>query len=482
MYWWILKRKIHTSWLITIFCLSISFGVFLAANLNGFSSFGYLIVSIVLSIFVFWKKTIYFIPLIICSGLLFGLWRGSLTSVDIARFEKIYGQEVRVKGIVSGDVEDIDSSVSSFNFTNLVINDEKFTGVIKVSTDNSKINRGDFLTIVGIVQKGFGSNSGAMYRAKVLEITHPAQSDIVVTIRDWFADGVKNAINEPESSLGLGFLLGQKNSLPTNLIISLQLVGLTHMIVASGYNLTILVRFARRIFVKISKYLATAFSIIMIIVFILITGLSPSMSRAGFVSLISLLAWYYGRRFHPIVLLALAIATTLMFCPNYAWGDIGWQLSFLAFAGVMIFAPLTQRYFFDNKKVGFVAQVLIETVSAQIMTAPIIIMAFGQISNVAILSNLILLPLVPLVMLLTFIAGLGGLIAPSFAGYIGLPASWLLSVMIWIVKKFAELPWVSSVIKIELWQVAIYYLIIVIICIYMSRATKYKLRDTNLVE
>jgi competence protein ComEC len=301
-------------------------------------------------------------------------------------------------------------------------------------------------------------------------------------LRDWFADLVRVAIPEPESSLGIGYLVGQRRSLPVDLTLALQMAGLTHVVVASGYNLTILVRMSRRLFAKISKYLSVMVAGFMIIAFILITGLSPSMMRAGLVAALSLAAWYYGRNFHPITLLSIAVALTIIIDPSYAWGDLGWQLSFMAFGGVMILAPLASRYLFGDKKPGFIGQVLIETVSAQILTAPILIAAFGQISNVAIVTNLLVLPLVPLAMLLTFIAGLGSLAVPSLAVVIAAPATWLLGYMVNVAQFFAGLPWAVAVVKLEWWGEVICYLFIAIICLYLWRVTGYNLRSSNLVE
>jgi len=206
------------------------------------------------------------------------------------------------------------------------------------------------------------------------------------------------------------------------------------------------------------------------------------MLRAGLVSGLSLLAWYYGRQFHPLVLLPLAIAITVIVEPSYAWGDLGWQLSFAAFAGVIILAPILQKYLFGDKKPKLIGQVLIETVSAQIMTAPIIIAAFGQFSNIAILSNLLVLPLVPLAMLLTFLAGVGGLLTPGVAWLIGLPAKWLMSYMIAVINFSASLPWAVTKFKLSDGLTTIYYLGVVIACIYMQRKTHYLLREVNLVE
>jgi competence protein ComEC len=200
------------------------------------------------------------------------------------------------------------------------------------------------------------------------------------------------------------------------------------------------------------------------------------------VSGLSLAAWYYGRNFHPIVLLFLAIAITLVINPSYAWNDLGWQLSFAAFAGVMVIAPLMHRYFFGNKKPRIIRQILGETISAQLATAPILVASFGQLSNVAIISNLLVLPFVPFAMLLTFIAGISNLVIPCVAEFISIPAIWLLHYMISVTEYLASLPWAMSILQFPWWGVIICYGIIIGICFYMWRVTKFNLREVNLVE
>jgi competence protein ComEC len=275
---------------------------------------------------------------------------------------------------------------------------------------------------------------------------------------------------------------GQKSALPDDLSQALQIAGLSHVVVASGYNLTILVRLARRLFMRVSKYVAMAASATMIVGFIAVTGLSPSMTRAGLVSGLSLATWYYGRRFHPFVLLPFAAAITVLFQPSYVWGDIGWQLSFTAFAAVMIVGPLLQRYFFGEKEPGTIRQILGETVASHVVTIPIVVLAFGVLSNVAIPANLLIVPLVPLAMLLTFIAGVAALVLPPIATFVGLPATWLLSYMTHTAQYLADLPWSQTKVHIEWWAGVIYYVILVAVCMYMWRVTRFSLREANIVE
>ena len=321
-----------------------------------------------------------------------------------------------------------------------------------------------------------------MSGANIVTITKTSANDIALGVRDRFAEGVSNAIQEPSASLGLGYVVGQRRGLPEELDISLQAAGLTHIVVASGYNLTILVRIARRLFERISKYLSFLASTAMIVGFVGITGLSPSMSRAGLITGLSLVAWYYGRSFHPMFLLPFAMAITVLVQPNYGWGDLGWQLSFAAFAGVMFVAPLLQAYLFGDIPEKPLVRILVETISATIATLPIIILSFGQFSIVAPVANMLILPLVPLAMLLTFVAGLAGMIVPILAPLIGLPGEGVLSYMVHAATFMGNIPWAVQEAELSVAGVTIAYGGIIAVCVYMKRATRYDFRSNSLVE
>lgn len=481
MIWWGLRRKLHSSWLVCIGCFCLLIGLLLARDF-AVSDVSILFFGIIFVLVGLFRKNFYLIPAIIIGSVMIGLFRGSVVAQDVLEIEKYYGKTLQIIGSVGSDVDTGTDGRLVIHLNNITINNQNIAGTIWVSAENADIKRGDSLIISGKLTKGFGNFNGKIYQAKIMKIIHPKPGDIARQFRDWFVGLIKFSIPEPESSLGVGYLVGQKQSLPADLVLALQAAGLTHVVVASGYNLTILVRLARRLFERISKYLSILSAGLMIFCFIAITGVSPSMSRAGLVASLSLLAWYYGRRFHPIILISIAMATTAMINPGYIWGDLGWQLSFAAFAGVMILAPLLSRFYFGDQKLGIVRQVLIETISAQLLTAPIIIASFGQISNVAIITNLLVLPLVPLAMLFTFIAGIASAVVPFAATIISLPATWLLGYMINVVNYFAGLPWAVTIINIGFAGVVICYIVIALAALYLSRVTKYNLRDVNLVE
>ncbi|HEU5122106.1 MAG TPA: ComEC/Rec2 family competence protein, partial [Candidatus Saccharimonadales bacterium] len=338
----------------------------------------------------------------------------------------------------------------------------------------------DKVIVKAKLAEGFGGFSASMFRAEVVSIKR--SNDVALEVRDWFSEQVRKVIDEPAAALGLGFLTGQKQGLPPELEEAMKTAGLTHIIVASGYNLTILVRLARRTFARISKYLAALASAGLISGFMAVTGASPSMSRAGLVAGLCLVAWYYGRKFHPLVLLPCAAAITLLANPTYGWGDLGWQLSFAAFAGVMIVAPLMQAYFFGSKKPGMIRQIAGETIAAQVATLPILIGAFGQFSNVALFANLLTVPLVPLAMLLVFLTGLCAAFILPIAGIIGGGATLLLSYMIAVTNFFASQTWALTEMTLPWYGIVISYVVLIGVSGYFWWATRFNLRSANIVE
>lgn len=485
MNWWRLRRNVHSSWLIGYAALGVICGVVVAPSLPQawFSSFVWCVVALGLMAFCLWVKWIAVVPAIVLAGALLGMWRGAVLAQELVPYDQLQGGQVVMIGTVKDDVDRDKHGLLVVRMKHVGVEGRSLSGAVWISLNGmADIKRGDRLEVKGRVAEGFGGFAATMHRASLVRIMRPEPGDVARQWRDNFGDMVRQAIAEPAVSLGLGYLVGQRRGLPEELDTALRAAGLTHIVVASGYNLTILVRITRRLLVRVSKYLATLAAATMIVGFIAVTGMSPSMSRAGLVTGLALLAWYYGRRFHPLVLLPFAAAVTLLVNPAYGWGDLGWQLSFAAFAGVMIVAPLLQRYFFGEEKPGMVRQILGETVAAFLVTLPILLGAFGQVSLVAIVANLLVLPFVPLAMLLVFLTGLSLLLLEPLGNLLGILSTWLLQYMIGVAQTLADVPWALLELSAPPLVVAVAYGVIVAACVYMWRVTHYSLREANPVE
>lgn len=481
MVMYFLRRRVHPTWLFTVACIGILIGVTLSQWWDIYSHVVWFIAGIMLFVVAIWRGRHYMFIAALLSGMLIGLWRGSIEQVGLSNYRLSFGHSVIITGKITDDVDTNARGQKTIRLSSISSNGISYAGSLWVTSDTeSSLRRDDTLTATGKLTAGFAGYIGAIYDAKISDVGRAPSW--ALDLRDSFAGAIRANIDEPMSSLGVGFLVGQKSALPKDFVDALKVAGLTHIVVASGYNLTVLVRFARKLFEKISKFQAVFVSATLVIGFMAITGWSASMTRAGLVSGLGLLAWYYGRKFHPITLLAIAAAATTMWYPAYAWGNIGWELSFVAFAGVLILAPLLLSYFYGDDKPKFVARTVIETMSAQLVTLPIMLVTFGQGSIVAILSNLLVLPLVPVAMLLTFVAGIGQLLFAPIAAVLAWPASILLGYMVEVIKWTASFQWAQVSWQMPVWVAVICYLVIAAACIYVQRITKYDLRQVNPVE
>jgi len=475
MMWWA-TYPVHSSWRLALACLLFTSGVCMALWVHVPPILGaFLLLPILGLLFV---KGAYVLPLIACMAGLLGLAYGSLHLAGRDKYAAFIGRDAEVNGRIKEDIGHGSSGGVSIQLDDVSIDGTSLPGSVLITgrADGTAL-RGDIVLVQGKVKEGFGSFAATVSLEKILLIERSPMSDIGRVVRDWFAEKVRQIIPEPQASLGIGFLTGQKSALPSDLADALKIAGLTHIVVASGYNLTILVRLARKLFSKLSKYLSALSSGIMVLAFVGITGLSPSMTRAGLVSGMSLLSWYYGHAFHPLALLPVAAAITVALQPSYVWGDMGWQLSFAAFMGVMIVAPLLQTYFFGHKEPGVFRQILGETLAAHLVTIPIIALSFGTVSNVAIIANILVVPLVPLAMLLTFLCGIGVILSVPFISLLATPTTWLLGYMTHVATYVAEIPWAQSQLNLAPSAWLGYGIVLGLACFWMWRSTKYSFRD-----
>jgi competence protein ComEC len=119
--------------------------------------------------------------------------------------------------------------------------------------------------------------------------------------------------------------------------------------------------------------------------------------------------------------------------------------------------------------------VLLETLSAEIMTLPLILMTFGQLSIIALVANLLIVPLVPLAMLFSAVAGTVGMLAPQIAGWFALPARLLLTYMLDIVHILSSIPSVLIHRAISTgYMIAVYSVVVGLIVINQHKYKKNK--------
>lgn len=439
------------------------------------------VVASLLAVLIFRQRSLITLILVVLAGLLVGCNRGQHVFKDVQRYDELMGRTVTIEGMVLDDPVYDDNGQYDFRVSSVSIDGQRRYGQVRVKGRILEVGRGDTVEVSGVLRDGFGNYQASVYFASITVIAH---SDSIFThVRSRFFAAIYSVLPEPQASLGLGFLVGLRSTLPEDLETQLRVAGLTHIVVASGYNLTILVRIARRIFARWSRYQALVLSLGFILLFVGISGASPSIVRAAVVTVLSLVAWYFGRAFRPVLILTFSAAITAFYNPLYIWSDLGWWLSFLAFGGVMILAPLLMRRVFKEKKPKLLAQIAIESISAQLLTLPLVLYVFGNMSFVALAANLSVVPLIPLAMATTFVAGLSYIISSVPLGILVLPSNILLSYIVSATELFASPAWAQRSVHINRFtMVGMYALLVGVTSILYKRQVRTSQSEYSVID
>ena len=282
----------------------------------------------------------------------------------------------------------------------------------------------------------------------------------------------------PEAELLSGILLGDDKGISSELEMAYQASGTAHIIAISGFNITLLAG----IITATSNRLLGARKGILLAIFLIsaytiLVGAEAAVVRAAIMGSLGMLGVLMGRRNNGLNILGLTALGMCLLNPQLPW-DVGFQLSFMATLGLVIYAqPLEARlqdWLSQRLKPGFVMSLLpplsdylLLTLIAQIMVLPLLAYHFGRLSWLFLLANPLILPVQPLVMILGGVALLAGLVSPAighllaylawpFAAYTNRMVEWLVSLfpntqavgnfsVIWIVLFFTLLFSVSFI-------------------------------------
>ncbi|MFA5188554.1 MAG: ComEC/Rec2 family competence protein [Patescibacteria group bacterium] len=296
----------------------------------------------------------------------------------------------------------------------------------------------------------------------------------ILKLKSFFIARLNYVLPEPQSSFLAGLLIGAKRAIPGDLQTAFSKTGTTHVVAVSGYNVTIIAVFLMLIFQNLGLGRKKSFWLIIgfLIFFAIMTGLQSSCIRAAIMGGVVLLANYLGRLSKIRNVLVLTAVIMIALNPKILVFDLGFQLSFLATLGLVYLNPiLLQILKIKNLKLSarggkivklIFGDFLLTTLSAIIMTQPIILYNYGKISLIAPVANILILPFVPLAMLLGFLTGILAMVWTGLGWVAGWSVWLVLTYIIWILEHLAKLNWAYFELpKISVWVMLIFYAIII---------------------
>ena len=266
-------------------------------------------------------------------------------------------------------------------------------------------------------------------------------------IKNEFVEKINALIPNPENLLMGGLILGEKSSFDQTLKQSFVDTGTIHIIALSGYNVTIIAEWIMKLFSFLPYGLGVWFGIVAIILFVLMTGASSTAIRAGIMAVMMLFARATGRNYDVARALILAAVVMIFLNPLILFYDISFQLSFIATVAVIYFTPKIEKYFCWITENFGLRDIVTVTSAAYIFVLPFILYKMGNLSIVALPTNILVLPFIPFTMLLGFLSGFLSFIWYLFAMPFGYVAYFLLHYELSIIKFFGNLPFASFTIK-----------------------------------
>lgn len=294
---------------------------------------------------------------------------------------------------------------------------------------------------------------------KVFELLATARSEFV----RFFASGLP----VPYGNLVASIVVGGRGLLSNELRQNFVATGTLHLVAVSGYNVTIVLK----IFVDWLKLLSPVVRFlvgsIIIFAFAALVGGQASVVRAAILAWLLLLGQLTGRQGSVLPMLLVAATVMVIHKPSILLHDVGFQLSFIAFLGLVYISPLLKQAISRLPIIGrsgSTVSILGDTLGAQLAVLPILLFHFGQLTPLSPIANFLILPLVPILTIAALIIGFFG----SIAGPTLLPLTYPLYPIAWYIvsltRWLAKLPGSNTALEHwPWWLTVIAYLAILLI-------------------
>jgi competence protein ComEC len=370
------------------------------------------------------KKEIVIIIILICVALV----RFFFFTPPPPSYDEAVGKTVTLEGIVNDDPD-----VRLKNQHLKIKLKDKDINILTIVNRSVEVSYGDKVKVIGILEEpeNFITNSGKEFNYKRylanqdiyfmiknadIEIISSGNGSkiksVLYKLRGSFMRNINSIIPMPESDLANGLVLGARGGFDQETNDEFIATGTIHIIALSGYNVSIVAENVMKFFSLIfSQVVSIICGIVVILLFIIMTGASATAIRAGIMATIMLLGKMTGRNY--LAGRALVIAGLLMIANDpRVLVDMSFQLSFIATGGVLFITPKVMNWFKFLPMRFKIRETMATTVAATIAVLPILLYLTGVLSLVSIPANILILLFIPTAMFFIFTTGMTGFISP----------------------------------------------------------------------
>lgn len=266
------------------------------------------------------------------------------------------------------------------------------------------------------------------------------------SVREYIRSLYDRYMDERYAGLAFSVLVGDKTALPDDISLNFQISGIAHVVAVSGLNTAFIMMLLMYILNKcrVNRWIKLSIVIAILWFYAMLCGMAPSVVRASLMSIFLLTGQLFGKQSDSLNSISLSGILLLLIYPLYIF-DLSFLLSYMGVFGIFLLYAVFKRWL-RVKKGAFIRDNIALTLSATIGTLPLIINAFGYVSIIGLVANLVLVPLFGYAFMILFGVTLVALVIP-LAGYLFTAIQY----GFWVVDKgamiFASVPYATVDIK-----------------------------------
>jgi len=287
----------------------------------------------------------------------------------------------------------------------------------------------------------------------------------VLPVRRTLSEHLRSHVREREARFLNGLILGERNEVPSDLKADFVTVGVMHLLAISGQQVVIVALLIAALLTILRIPETPRFFLVAVCLayYVLLTGASPSVTRAGIMSIVLLGSRVAQRKADIFNALGIAAVVILLASPRQLF-DPGFLLSFAAVLSIVLLYPAIigalprfSAWCARIRLLDVAWKGIAVSLAAGIGTAPIVAFFFGRVSVVGFLANILIVPLSSLALVLGMLtvaaSFLSGWVASVYAA--GAEATAWLTFR--LVEFFADFPFASVSFRISLFAVGVFY-------------------------
>lgn len=300
--------------------------------------------------------------------------------------------------------------------------------------------------------KSYLANKGiteqCLLNAAELQVLERDRGNVLIAhslkLRSYLIAKFRKYIKDDEAfNVAIALIFGYRSQIDQSTISAFTNTGTIHVLSVSGLHVSLVFALLNWTLIwmnrfRFGKTIKSAIILLAIWAYVILTGMSPPILRAGIMISFFVCSLLLNRKQIPLNTLAASAFFILLFAPNYLF-EVGFQLSYLAILGIILLYPILRSYYLtQNKWLNYVVEYIYISLAAQLFTLPLTLYYFGQFPNYFLLANLF----IALPSTLIMYVGVGLAIIPcAFTNNIfGFLIEWLLKSLMFGLKWIENLP------------------------------------------